>query len=400
MNDYQILIEHYIELHKYINDNIFHLDDKVIKENFNWGSILKFGLIGIGIIGLIVVLLKTFTNNISNGSLSSGSSSNNSSESDNKELKKIQEQLNDLGKQSEEVEEQQKKSIYYGSNIIIEAKKQNNEEIINIINKTINKYKNESKEKIEYIKQQLIDKYCIDFNLLLENDLNINFEQALNKINLLNIENLYKASELLQKDFPDIYRTILKLVYNSFIFSLLIPFLILKSEVNIIENNEINSNENYIYDYNLFRKKLNEIYNNIKNNITDQNILSELKNIEIKHLANPTQIATYTASLAYFIGQVLGPKLEEEKITITDNKNKKILLNSESFPKFNDNFKSNLANIICQVLTIITIQQQMFTSIIEIYKIYKNQYIDPYLNDENYNDPFSLKSEFLNNEDE
>ena len=85
------MINHYIDLHEYINENIYRLpvkENQIITEAINWGGVIKNTLIGGGIIGLILLILK-FISGKNNNSSSGGSSSSGGGSSSNSSLSNI-----------------------------------------------------------------------------------------------------------------------------------------------------------------------------------------------------------------------------------------------------------------------------------------------------------------------
>ena len=85
------MINHYIDLHEYINENIYRLpvkENQIITEAIDWGGVIKNTLIGGGIIGLIILLFKILGGNTSSGSSGGGggSSSTGSSSSNNSKI--------------------------------------------------------------------------------------------------------------------------------------------------------------------------------------------------------------------------------------------------------------------------------------------------------------------------
>ena len=110
------MINHYIDLHEYINENIYRLpvkENQIITEAINWGGVIKNTLIGGGIIGLIILLIKILTGNTSGSSSGGGGGSSSS-------VLKI-DTIDYL------------KSFKYLDNLINEYKKNNN--ILNKLNK-------------------------------------------------------------------------------------------------------------------------------------------------------------------------------------------------------------------------------------------------------------------------
>lgn len=90
------MINHYIDLHEYINENIYRLpvkENQIITEAIDWGGVIKNTLIGGGIIALILLVLKFIfgKNNVSSSGGSGGGGGINNLLNSNKTIQNIKE---------------------------------------------------------------------------------------------------------------------------------------------------------------------------------------------------------------------------------------------------------------------------------------------------------------------